>query len=259
MKEPYSGYNASDAFFQFLQMLPNDREFTLRLLDAFPIPVEVFDPSGTTVFLNRAGMEMNNIKDPDLIVGKYNLLKDPVCNDQMGLRDLIQKAFRGEAVVTYDVIPPIQDLVDRKVIDEKPYEAAYTDFYLFPVRNKGKLAFVVFVCVVKKMFRGRPEIARAKEYIENHWLGEFELDALADYSGMSERQLCLIFKQHTGITPKEYYRRCKIEHIREKLADKSLNIKQAFIACGEDSRGRIARVFRKMTGLSPKEYRNSLK
>ena len=258
-QEAGRNYDAREAFSGFLRMLSDDRESMLRFLDGFPMPVEVFDPSGTAVFVNRACMEQHHIKNPDLIVGKYNLLLDPVCNDQMGLKDFIRRAFRGEGGVACDIIPPIQDLVDRKVIDEKPFEMAYSDFYLYPVMEEGKLAFVVFINVFKKIYEGKPEIARAKDYIEKHWQGEYDGNAVSEYAGLAERQLQIFFKQYTGIAPKEYHRKCKIEHLKEKLADRGINIKQAFLACGEDSRGRIARGFRKMTGLSPKEYRNSLK
>jgi len=76
---------------------------------------------------------------------------------------------------------------------------------------------------------------------------------------MSVAQLYSIFKRHTGITPGEYHKKIKIDHIKEKLADKTLSIKEAFAACGEDSQGWMLRVFKEITGMSPKQYRESLK
>jgi AraC-like DNA-binding protein len=59
--------------------------------------------------------------------------------------------------------------------------------------------------------------------------------------------------------PGEYHKKIKIEHIKEKLADKSLTIKEAFAVCGEDSRSKFAKKgFKKLTGMSPSEYRKSL-
>ena len=73
---------------------------------------------------------------------------------------------------------------------------------------------------------------------------------------MSVAQLYKIFKQHAGMTPGKYHLQCKIEHIKEKLSDKNLTIKEAFAACGEDGNGWISRVFKKVTGMTPKEFQN---
>ena len=246
------------AFVQFLQAVPDNKDFWFQFLDFFPLPVEVFAPDGTSIFFNRAGLEMNNISDPGLVVGKYNLLNDPVCNDQMGMRENIKKAFDGEPVVCPDVVIPIQDLVDRGVISEKPFEKSFADFYLYPIMRKGVLVFVVFFYVVKKMYYGRPDVAKAREYIDTHWLEKFDSSAVAKHVNMSVNQLYSIFKKHIGMTPGDYYRSCKVEHIKQELANKNISIKEAFIACGADNHGTFGRIFRKWCGMSPNEYRNTL-
>ena len=247
-----------NAFVNSFQMLIDNKELLFQVLDMFPIPVEIFDANGTTVYMNVAAKEWIGIKDMNLLIGKYNVLHDPVM-EQMGLMPGIQRAFCGETVVTYDVVPPIEDVQARGVIDEKPFEKAVTDFHLYPVKdNNGKVVFVVFVCVVKKMYLGRPDVARAKEYIDSHWHGEYNPDAIAKSVYMSRTALYNLFKQHIGMSPKDYHNKVKIDHIKEKLADKSLSIKEAFAACGEDSQSRIARLFKEQTGKSPKEYRESL-
>ena len=236
-----------------------NREFLFDFFDLFPLPVEIFAPDGTAVFLNRASLELNNIRDPGLVVGKYNLLADPVCNDQMGIGKKIQMAFNGELSIARDVVVPIQDLVERGVVKEKPFEKSLMDLYLYPVKDNGRLVFVVFVSIVRKIYFGNPDIIRVEEYIDSHWQNDFDPASVAKSINMSERQMYKLFKHDTGMTPGEYYRNCIVEHLKEKLADKNLNIKQAFLACGEDSRGRIARTFKEVTGMSPREYRKSIK
>ena len=255
MKENAASENNS--FAKILQILQGNKELLFHTFDLFPLPVEIFAPDGTAVFLNRIFMEVNKIPDTGLVVGNYNVLNDPVCNDQMGLRDDIQKAFHGEAVVVYDVAAPIQDLVDRGIIAEKPFEKSLMDWYLYPVKDKGTLVFVVFVCVVKKRYHGRPDLTNAREYMESHWQGDYNAKTVAKSANMSVAQLYKLFKWHTGMTPGNYHKKIKIEHIKENLADKNLSIKQAFAACGEDSRGWIAKVFKKTTGLSPSEFRET--
>ena len=243
--------------FQSFQMLITNQELIFQVLDMFPIPIEIFDANGTTVYFNKAGMEWTGIKDMDLLIGKYNVLQDPVM-EQMGLAPGIRRAFCGETVVTYDVVPPIEDLEERGVIDEKPFEKALTDFYLYPVKDNDTVVFVVFVCVVKKIYQGRPDVARVKEYIDTHWQGKLDKAVLANSIHMSVTYIYRLFKQHIGMTPGEYLKKVKVDHLKEKLADKNLSIKEAFAACGEDSQSWAAKIFKEVTGVSPSQYRKGL-
>ena len=258
----------NDFFGKSFQMLIENKELMFQFVDMLPAQIEIFTPDGIAIFCNRATLEFNHITDAGLIVGKYNVLKDPILNDQMGLRDVIHGAFRGETVNgTYS--PPVQDLVNRGIVEEKPFESAVLDFYFFPIwdppsgledevpsRVTRKLDFVISVCIVKNLYQGRPDVVRAKEYLDTHWEGEYVPEDIAKSMNMSVSHLYKIFKEHTGMTPGDYRKKVKVEHIKEKLADKNLSVKEAFAACGEDSQGWILRVFKKMTGLTPAQWRS---
>jgi len=111
--------------------------------------------------------------------------------------------------------------------------------------------------VPKRIYQGLPQVAKAKEYIDNHWREEFDDDSVAKAVNISSRSLYRLFKQHIDMTPKDYYYKVKLGHLKEKLQDKTLSVAEAFSACGEDSRGRFAKTFKEMTGVTPTEYRNS--
>ena len=255
-KQPASPLDNS--FVNSFQMLIENKELMFQVLDLFPIPVEIFDANGTTVYFNRAGKEWIGIKDVNLLVGKYNVLHDPVM-EKMGLMPGIQRAFRGEIVVTYDVVPPIEDVQARGVIDEKPFEKAFTDFHLYPIMDGKKVVYVVFVCVVKKMYLGKPEVARIKEYMDTHWQGQYDSHIAAKSLNMSVTGLYSLFKEHIGMTPGEYHNKIKVDHIKEKLADENLSVKEAFAACGENSRGWFLKVFKEITGMTPTQFRENLR
>jgi len=245
---------------KYFSILNEYDEPVYQMLDMFPIPIEVFAPDGTTVFFNRALMELNNVKDRNLGIGKYNLLKDPVCMEQMGphVREEIERAFRGEIVIGKGFPIPIQDLVERGLIKEKPFEAATTDVYFYPVWKKDVLILIVCVFVVRNLYFGRPDVVKAKEYMDAHWQGEYLPEKVAKSVNMSVTQLYRVFKEHTGVTPGDYHKKIKVERIKEKLIDKNLTVKEAFAACGEDSRGWLSKVFKEITGLSPKQFREKL-
>lgn len=61
------------------------------------------------------------------------------------------------------------------------------------------------------------------------------------------------------MTMHDYYIKVKVDRIKEKPADRSYNVKEAFAACGEDSRSGFARTFKELTGMTPSEYRNNNK
>ena len=246
------------AIIKYFQTMNENDEPIYQVLDMFPIPIEIFAPDGATVYLNYALMDLAGVKDRSLAIGKYNLLKDPLCMDQPEYREVILRAFKGEKAIAWGFSAPIQDLVDRKLIAEKPFEKALMDTYFYPIMKDNKLILVVCVFVVRNLYLGRPDVAKAKEYIDTHWQGEYVPEEVAKSVNMSVTQLYRVFKEHTGMTPGDYHRRVKVERIREKLADKNLSIKEAFASCGEDSRGWILRVFKQITGMTPKQYRENL-
>jgi AraC-like DNA-binding protein len=245
--------NLSEPF----QSLIENPDAVFQLLDMFPMPIEIFAPDGTAVFINRALLEMHNLTDTSLLVGKYNLLNDPVCNSIPGFEEAIQKGFRGEFSAWSDFFLPVQNLVDRGIVEEKPFEMAFSDVSLTPIFNGEILTYVVCVFVVKRMYKGRPDVARAKEYIDSHWLYEFDPNTVAKSLNISPKHLAVVFKQHTGMTLHDYYNKVKVDHIKEKLKDKNLLIAEAFSLCGEDNRGAFVRTFKELTGMTPSEYRNS--
>jgi AraC-like DNA-binding protein len=250
---------APDAWVHALQRLCDDKELLFQIIEKLPVPIEIFAPDGTAVFLNQACLKLIDIHDMSQVAGQYNLLTDPVCNDQMGMRNDIQKAFLGEAGIWRNWRPPIQDIVDRGLTEEKPFDTAFMDVYLYPVMKAGLLAYVVCVFVVKETYQGSTELIKAKEYIDKHWQGGFDYESAAKAANVSVSKLYKLFKEQDGMTPGEYHKKRKIDRIKRKLADKNLSIAEAFSACGEDSRGRAAKIFKQITGLSPREYRAGLR
>jgi AraC-like DNA-binding protein len=248
----------ADSLIQYFQMAGDNDEAWFQVLDMFPIPIEIFSPDGTVVFVNRSHLDFINCKEPSLVIGKYNVLKDPVCMDQLGYRDELQRAFKGEMVMVKGFPAPIHDLVERNVINEKPFEKATMDLYLYPIWKDDKLHLVVCVFVIRSLYLGRPDVIKAKEYIDKNWQGKYDPKAVAKSVNMSVAQLYNLFKQHIGMTPGDYHKKVKVEQIKAKLADKSLSIKEVFVACGEDSRSWLSTVFKKLTGMSPKQYRENL-
>jgi AraC-like DNA-binding protein len=170
----------------------------------------------------------------------------------------MDRIFQGKSVVWPDFPAPIQDVVDRGITNGKPFESATMDLSFLPIWDGGKLAYVVCVFVVKRIYQGKPDVAKAKAYIDEHWREKFDPNAVAKALYISQRQLYNLFSQHAGMTPGDYHSKVVVDHIKAALADKSLSIAEAFSVCGANSQGRMKAVFQRIAGVSPTEYRNSL-
>ena len=241
----------------FKALIGNEK-LNYQLLDMLPTPIEIFAPDGMSIFTNRACMEMNGGKDANLLVGKYNLKNDPVCLEILG-RETIDKIFMGESVTIADFPAPIHDVVDRGVIDEKPWEAATMDIFCLPILDGDTFVCTICFFTIKNMYHGKPEIVDTKKYIDEHWLDEFDENDIAKAVNVSPSYLRSLFRNNAGTTMYDYYQSVKITHIKEKLTDKNLSIAEAFSFCGVDSRGRYGKTFKQLTGMTPREYRDTLK
>ncbi len=234
------------------------KELLAKVLECFPYPVHVFAPDGTSVLINKAMLADYHDVGPDMIVGKYNVFKDPdiIATGQL---PALKRAFDGETVFFSDIKVPLEGIVKRYGIQDLDVEAVYQDITLFPIPDdKGQVKYVAALLINRRVYRGKNEIEKAKEYIETNWQEGFSLSAMAKAAGLSKAYLAKLFKKHTGVTPHEYYTNYKINKVKEKLLDPNLSISQAFAACNMNYNGHSARVFKAITGVSPSAYRKML-
>ncbi|NYB73434.1 helix-turn-helix domain-containing protein [Sedimentibacter hydroxybenzoicus DSM 7310] len=234
-----------------------NEELLEQIIELCPFQIEVFSPDGISVLVNQAALKEFNIPSADMVIGKYNLLKDPSIQ-AMGYMNEVKKAFQGETVFFSDIRAPLDDVFERYGINDCDLETIYHDITLFPIKDShDKLSFVVAVLYPRRVYRKLNEIIQAKEYIESHWQETFDVNKTAKAVGLSRTHFSRLFKKHTGMTPHDYYISLKINKLKEKLLDSNLSVSQTFSACGLDYNGYFAKVFKERTGLSPSQYRKS--
>lgn len=237
------------------QSLFEEQELLAKVIEFFPYPIQIFSLDGTARMINKATLEMIGIKSMESHVGRYNVFEDPIVRE-LGVMDQVRQVLMGKTVYLTSFNAPYQDMIRYFNVEDRDIQTISSDITCFPlVNDDGVLECFAAVFIFKKIYRGKEEIALAKEYIETHWQEPFDLSETAKVAYLSKAHFTKLFKKHTGVTPHEYYTNYKISKLKEKLLDTNLSIAQAFAACNMDYNGHSARVFKNKTGLSPSAYR----
>jgi AraC family transcriptional regulator len=228
----------------------------MQFFDMLPVPIEIFAPDGVSIFINKALMEMFRVPDANLVVGKYNLKKDPVCLEVLG-QDMIDQIFRGETASFSDFPWFADNVYNSGFTGEKPFAAATVDMFQLPIWDGDKFVCTISFFTVKNMYHGRAEIKRAQEIMQQNWHEEIDMDRLAGIANLSRRHFQRIFRSVTGMTPYDYWTHIRIEKVKEKLLDSCIRIADAFSLCGMDYHGAGLKAFKAAAGQSPSSYRKT--
>ena len=241
------------------QSLYENKDLFIEIVKHFPYPMHICAPDGTMLLANEAYLKFAKISNPERLYKKHNILRNPNL-ERWGIKDFTVRAFQGEAVYAYDVKVPHQEIVDRLGDDkELVYGSMYHNMTALPIRDSNnKLLFIVFIFITSRYYQDREEIIKGKEYIDNHWQEEFDIDKLAGIVHMSRYHYTRLFKQHAGMTPYNYYQEVKIGKLKEKLCDTDLSITQVFEECGVDYNGNLAKKFKEKLGMTPSQYRTMM-
>ena len=124
------------------QLLHGNKELMAKVIESFPYPIQVYATDGTSVLLNKAMLEEYGAVNPDMVVGKYNIFRDPDIIASGQINEL-NRAFRGEIVFFADVKVPLEGIAERYGIKDLDIEALYQDITLFPIfDDEQRVAYV---------------------------------------------------------------------------------------------------------------------
>ena len=205
---------------------------------------------------------MWNILDDKPILENYNLLNDPFINGYPELRDGLYRAFQGEIVFISDIKVPLESFWKWRKTESEAYdiEAVYTDILNFPINDSdGNIILISSIYITNRIYQGKSEVARAREYMENNWYEDFDIIKTSKAACLSPSHLVRLFKKHMGMTPYKYYQDIKIEKLKKALRDENISISEAFASCGFGYSGNYARFFKMKVGMTPSQFRKNIK
>jgi AraC family transcriptional regulator of adaptative response / methylphosphotriester-DNA alkyltransferase methyltransferase len=111
--------------------------------------------------------------------------------------------------------------------------------------------------LVEAMYDPHEQTVREiRELLEREYRDAWTLDSLARRVGVSPFHLQRLFKKYTGLSPKQYLNRIRVEEAQRLLADSGRTITDICFAVGFSGLTPFYRTFRQVTGLSPRVYRN---
>lgn len=82
------------------------------------------------------------------------------------------------------------------------------------------------------------------------------IDWLAEQVRLSPAQLRRVFKEHTGVSPYQYYNQMRMNRAKELLRDTTLSVKQVADQLCYESPYHFSKAFKTVTGRSPTEWRD---
>lgn len=94
------------------------------------------------------------------------------------------------------------------------------------------------------------------EYIDKHFEEDFEIEQMAQLSGMNSASFYQEFKGHTSLTPLQYITKTRIEHAQQLLMAEKTKILEVAKTVGYSDVYYFSRVFKKNIGIPPVKFQN---
>ncbi|MDI9482399.1 MAG: AraC family transcriptional regulator [Bacillota bacterium] len=230
-------------------------ELFYNIIDFFPYPIEVYARDGTMIMVNRAMLREFDVPGKDIVIGKYNIFKDPEM-EKAGLSALVRDIFDEKTNTVTDIKVPFKSIRRSYKSGRSDIYAKYQDAITFPILDKaGGVSNVGVLFITRRVYKGNPGIARALEYLEDNWNKAYNLKEVAKAANLSPYHFSRVFKNDTGLTPYSYYMKIKLENLTKMLCDENYTIREVFNVCGMPYSGHSFSVFKKYAGVTPKQYR----
>jgi len=105
---------------------------------------------------------------------------------------------------------------------------------------------------------GQPKLTEAVRLMESNLEEHLSPKELADYVGLSVRQLERSFREYLDCTPMQYYLRLRLRNARRLLLQTEKSITDISIVCGFKSSPHFSKSYKDMFNVSPSEERRMI-
>jgi transcriptional regulator GlxA family with amidase domain len=99
----------------------------------------------------------------------------------------------------------------------------------------------------------------AYEFINENYSTDIDINAVADYVGISYSYLRRIFKQENGESVTTYIASLRIKKAKDFLQNSSYTIKEIAPLCGYTNEQTFSRIYQKVEGITPGKFREKMR
>jgi AraC-like DNA-binding protein len=141
-------------------------------------------------------------------------------------------------------------------------ESGVPDWFVvnkLPIRSRD--GAIIGVMGLSHSYKGREgllphhDIAKAVDYVRDHYQDPFRITELARLVGLSVRQLQRKFKLAFGTSPHEFVLKTRLLAACRALRETDLNAGEIAANCGFNDQSSFTKHFREHVGLTPRRYR----
>lgn len=97
-------------------------------------------------------------------------------------------------------------------------------------------------------------VAKAKQYIDEHFCEPIHLDELAERVGMTRFSLSKRFRQRFGVSPYRYVCQVRVRQA-QSMMEQGLRPTEIASETGFFDQSHLARHFKRLCGMTPNQYR----
>lgn len=99
-------------------------------------------------------------------------------------------------------------------------------------------------------------VVATRNYIENNYDSDLNLDLLAHIQSVSKYHLIRLFKKYCGLTPMQCLMDKRMEKSKEFLKN-GMTVTETCFAVGFESLGSFSTLFKRKTGQTPGQFKKS--
>ena len=169
--------------------------------------------------------------------------------------------------VNFDGSFPIPALLEQDVITAPAASKIFSDIVQVDKKEAGSAEYIcgkmweLFSLLAKiehkSDFKQNIYVETAKNFIAENYSSAIMVSDIAKKLNLDRTYFSSVFKAETGISPKQYLAKFRLEKAAELLVFGS-SVSDAAILCGYPDSVNFSRMFKKHFGVSPMRYREKL-
>jgi AraC family transcriptional regulator len=168
-------------------------------------------------------------------------------------------ARKRASMVALRVADPVIEHLERALMRalERPVSSAFVDHVSLAMLAHLAHSYGVSAApeTVHRGGLSAKQARKAKEYLAGHFSEDVLSADVAAACGLSRDHFVRAFRRTTGVTPRRWLQKYRVEKAKEMLLSSKFAIAEIAVRCGFADQSHLTRVFKVLEGTSPAVWR----